>query len=216
MGVGLVWPHVEGHVSLGDNGQREDWGRWGSVAQCSKPAPRGSWDTGLLLLVTQGEAAGHKLLLHLQHFSRRPLSKNAKCGTTFVPQQRTEMSIKQNPPSPPGSMALEVAQAGHAKRFSLAASTPSRRKVWMSAAELPAGTRVCYIHLQASFHYRSKIKCKYNRQVMQHHQLFLKMTPGGQSSGGSPDCATCSPLPSAASAAPGLVLIQPDSTKCSL
>lgn len=70
------------------------------------------------------------------------------------------MSIKQNPPSLPGSMALEVAQAGHAKHdhkhLSLAALTPSCRKVWMSMAELPAGTRVCYINLQASFHYRNR------------------------------------------------------------
>lgn len=119
------------------------------------------------------------------------------------------MSLKQNAPPPLGSTTLEVAQGGHAeldhKHLCLAASTPSHRKAWTGVAELPAGTRVCYIHLQASSHYRNGKKCKCNIQVMQHHQLLLKMTVGGQSSRGSPHCAraVCSPLPPAASAAPG-------------
>lgn len=84
-------------------GDKEDWGLWGSVVQCKIRAPpvqlgRRSPD-GRSRRVLQGKPCWHQRLLHLQPFSRGPFSKNAECGTAFVPQQRTEMSLKQNPSS---------------------------------------------------------------------------------------------------------------------
>lgn len=151
------------HPCSGDKGARGGLRPSGLSVQCKilPLLPPCRWDPGSAGTVLQGEPC-RQCLLHSQHLSRGPFSKNTKCGTAFAPRQGTKMSLKQNPPSLPGSTNLEGAQAGHLCLAVLAPSNPGRSgQAWQRCLLSPqyaVFTAVRCIHLQASSCYRNEKK----------------------------------------------------------